>query len=447
MTRAPYKWGSDQKLAVIKRHSLAKHEVLRTYLLEYFQTLVTPQQEEPRLTLVDGFAGGGVYHHEVTGGVVLGSPFVFLEAAKEAEELINRDRQKALRLNADYFFVDIDQAALALLEQTLRSEGHGDRIGRDIRLLKGRFEAVAESIRSSIRSKNPRNGRSLFFLDQYGYKEVPTPLIRTIFAELPAAEVILTFNVDAFISYASDTPLTAGLLQQIGIPDVLQGRSIEDIKRSERDFRLYIQSCLYRGLVEACGARFYTVFFIRTEGHGDYWLVHLSQHPRAQDVMTRVHWAQNNNFIHYGGAGIDMFRVLGYSADRDVSLTGQSSFGFCFDDPAAQASVSALMEQLPRVIHARPEGMSFGELFAATCNTTPADSSKFKEALAKLVAHKEIEIVSIVSGGSKAEENGRLGNHGFAPDDAGMVSGSSRGRDIFPRVAEDGEAVAVKEGR
>jgi len=53
------------------------------------------------------------------------------------------------------------------------------------------------------------------------------------------------------------------------------------------------------------------------------------------------------------------------------------------------------MEQLPRVIHARPEGMSFGELFAATCNTTPADSSKFKEELAKLVAHKEIEIVSI----------------------------------------------------
>ena len=39
--------------------------MLRAYLLEYFQTLVTPQQEELRLTLVDGFAGGGVYqaHH------------------------------------------------------------------------------------------------------------------------------------------------------------------------------------------------------------------------------------------------------------------------------------------------------------------------------------------------------------------------------------------------
>ena len=395
MTRAPYKWGSDERLAVIKQHSVAKHEVLRAYLLAYFQTLVTtPQQEELRLTLVDGFAGGGVYQHETTREVVYGSPFVFLDAAREAEALINRDRQKPLRLNADYLFVDIDQAALALLEKTLRLEGHGDRIGQDIRILKGRFEAVAESIRASVRSKNPRNGRSLFFLDQYGYKEVPTPLIRTIFAELPAAEVILTFNVDAFITYASDTPLTAGLLHQIGIPDVLQGRSIEDIKRNERDFRLYIQSCLYRGLVDACGARFYTVFFIRTEGHGDYWLVHLSQHPRARDVMTRVHWEMSNNFIHYGGAGIDMFRVLGYSADRDDAYTGQSALGFCFDDPAAKASVSTLVEQLPRVIHARQEGVSFGELFAATCNTSPADSAKFKEALATLVAHKEIEIVS-----------------------------------------------------
>jgi len=48
--------------------------------------------------------------------------------------------------------------------------------------------------------------------------------------------------------------------------------------------------------------------------------------------MTRVHWGQNNNFIHYGRRGIDMSAWLGYSADRDVSLTVQLSFGFCFDD-------------------------------------------------------------------------------------------------------------------
>lgn len=319
---------------------------------------------------------------------------MFLEAVKEAEVLINVKRQKPLQMKKDYFFVEADPEACNYLEKCLQERGFGERIGTDIKVLSSRFENEADQVKAFIRTKNPRSGRSIFLLDQYGYKDVPTSLVRSILTDLPAAEVILTFNVDSFINFASDSPVTASLLQQIGIPDVLRGRSIEDIKKNEKDFRLYIQSCLYRGLVEACGARFYTPFFIRTEGHGDYWLVHLSQHPRARDVMTRVHWANNNNFIHYGGAGIDMFQVLGYSAELDDSLTGQGNLGFCFDDLAAKASVDTLMEQLPHIIYANQEGISFGEVFAATCNTSPADSAKYKEALALLVQEKDIDIIS-----------------------------------------------------
>lgn len=394
MTRAPYDWQAGDP-PTIKQHSLAKHEVLHAYLVKYIQTLViSPHQEELRLTLVDGFAGGGIYQHELTKATVLGSPFVFLSAAKEAEALINLQRQKPLRMNVDYFFVEVNPDAFRLLNRTMDEQGYKQRIGSDIKIVNSRFEIESEGIRKFISNKNPRNGRSIFFLDQYGYKDVPTPLIRSILSELPAAEIILTFNVDSFINYASDSPLTTNLLQQIGIPDVLRGRTIEDIKGKEKDFRLYIQSCLYRDLIEACGARYYTLFFIRTEGHGDYWLVHLSQHPRARDVMTKVHWEKNNNFIHYGGPGIDMFRVLGYSADRDASFTGQSSLGFCFDDPAGDSTLAALTEQLPHIIYANQEGISFGALFATTCNTSPADSTRYKEALVRLVQLKEIEIVS-----------------------------------------------------
>lgn len=175
----------------------------------------------------------------------------------------------------------------------------------------------------------------------------------------------------------------------------LRGRTIEDIKKNEKDFRLYIQSCLYSDLVRACGASYYTLFFIRTDGHGDYWLVHLSQHPRARDVMTSVHWSKNNNFIHYGGAGINMFHALGYSAERDTKFTGQTLLeGFQFDDFAAEASVSKLMEQLPRLIYSNENGIMFAELFAGTCNMSPADSAKYKEALARLAQLKIIEIIS-----------------------------------------------------
>jgi three-Cys-motif partner protein len=395
MPRLPYQWPANGSPATIKQHSVAKHEVLRSYLVDYIQTLVvSPHQEELRLTLVDGFAGGGIYIHDTTRQTVLGSPFVFLEAAKVAGELINCARQKPLNVNIDYIFVELDQSACDSLRRTLVGNGYGERIGKDIQLINGAFETTTEHILQFIVKKSPRKGRSIFLLDQYGYSDVPASQVRAIFNALPASEVILTFNVDAFLNYASDSDVTRKTLTDVGIPDVLRGRTLEDIKRSEKDWRLYIQSCMYRELVDACGARYYTLFFIRTDGHGDYWLVHLSQHPRARDVMTRVHWSKNNHFIHYGGAGIDMFKVLGYSADHDSSFTGQGSLGFCFDDVAGESSVSTLMSQLPHIIYAHDEGISFGELFATTCNSSPADSIRYKEALERLVQHKEIEITA-----------------------------------------------------
>ncbi|GMR18666.1 MAG: hypothetical protein BMS9Abin33_1098 [Gammaproteobacteria bacterium] len=83
MTRKPYNWkdGPD----VIQQHSIAKHRILQAYLAAYFQTLVSsPSQEVLRFTLVDGFAGGGLYVHDATRELVKGSPFICLNATKEA---------------------------------------------------------------------------------------------------------------------------------------------------------------------------------------------------------------------------------------------------------------------------------------------------------------------------------------------------------------------------
>jgi three-Cys-motif partner protein len=384
-----YQWNPRGTPPEIEAHSIAKLEVLREYLLAYFQTLVMPGQDRMRLTFVDGFSGGGLYVDPDRKVEVLGSPLVMLNAAREAEALINLGRQKPFKIDAQYFFIDNDKAAMESLTTALSDRGFSDKVGGEIRLVPSTFADVAAKIRDAAAERSPRAGRAIFFLDQYGYKDVPAAEINAIFARLPGAEVILTFNVDSLINFISDSPLTEKSLETIGIPDALRGRSIQDIKNKEADFRLYIQSCLYPELVRKCGARFYTVFFIRTSGHGDYWLVHLSQHPRARDVMTSVHWTKNNHFIHYGGAGLDMFSALGYAPSNDNSLSGQA---FLFDNPAAKRSINTLMEQLPKLIYARPEGYVFGELFGVHCNSTPADSQKFKEALAALADLGEVEI-------------------------------------------------------
>ncbi|WP_127165845.1 three-Cys-motif partner protein TcmP [Xanthomonas euvesicatoria] len=394
MTLTPYTW-DDGVPATIQQHSIAKHEVLREYLVAYLQTLVTtPAQDALSVTLIDGFAGGGVYKHQDTKELFLGSPFIFLEASREAEALIAIGRQKPLRWNLDYFFVEKDKNAHRHLKYALEERGYGFRIDKDIHLINGSFDKHANNLIQFVKKKSPIKGRSIFLLDQYGYSHVPASQIRNIFHTLPTAEVILTFAVDAFINFAADNEATRRILKRIDLPDVLKGRTLEDIKRVEKDFRLYIQSCFYKELVEQCGAKFFTVFFIRTTGHGDYWLVHLSQHPKARDVMTTVHWSKNNHFIHYGDAGLDMFHTLGYRASADSHFTGQNELGFCFDENASNASVDALVNQLSPLIHAQPEGITFGELFATHCNSSPADAQKYRLALEKLIDYKEVTAIS-----------------------------------------------------
>jgi hypothetical protein len=212
----------------------------------------------------------------------------------------------------------------------------------------------------------------------------------------------LTFAVDALLTYFSErSELTKGILQKIGIPEVLRGSSFEDIKRSDKHWRLMVQSCLYQELVEKCRAKYYTLFFIRSDrGHGDYWLIHFSQNPRARDVMTRIHWRNNNHFIHYGGPGLDMFRALGYVSKNDDRIAGHQPALFEFDEAAKQASTNQLVTQIVPMIYADSDGMTFAELFATTCNLSPASADIYRDAIDILRGHREIEVISSSTGKS-----------------------------------------------
>lgn len=399
MPKKHYDWSDGP--AELQQHSVAKHKLLKSYLAAYFKTLGSiPSQDVLRVTLVDGFAGGGAYVHKETRELHVGSPFICLEAVEEAEKLINHEqRSKKTRFDIDYFYVEKDKSAASHLEKMLRDRGYGAQLGNNLKLLTGDFNQHAENIIEFIAKKSPRNGRSIFVLDQYGYKEVPMPLLAKIFDKLPKAEVILTFNVDAFSTYA--TSKSNGFsLESIGIPQIFPGKSIEEIKSSDKNWRAWIQSQLYPQIVNASGAKFHTPFFIRSKaGHGDFWLLHLSMHHRARDVMTNVHWEQSNTFIHYAGAGLDMFKV-GHIVDADEHYSRQSKLGFTFDDDARNQSEQKLLEDIPRLIHAHEEGMNFESLFASTCNTSPATSSIYKTVLSTLAKSKDLEIIT-ASGGNR----------------------------------------------
>ena len=89
-----------------------------------------------------------------------------------------------------------------------------------------------------------------------------------------------------------------------------------------------------------------------------------------------------------------MFQMIGYDPSHDAKHKGQSALGFEFDDVARKASIHALNEQIPRQIYAHNEGLSFGELFATTCNHSPASAAIYRESIGELIEEKVIEVVS-----------------------------------------------------
>lgn len=388
-----YSWknGPDE----IQQHSIAKHKILQSYLSAYFQTLVGGGQprDEFKLTLVDGFAGGGLYYHADTKELVKGSPFILLNAEREAEFAINRTRTKPVRLDVSHFFIEAKKDAHLHLRKVLTEEGYGSRLEKNIFLRHGLFQNEAASIIEFIKKKSPRNGRSIFILDQFGYKAVPKSLLNRILSSLPSAEIILTFAVDSLLNFADEANFQNGL-KQIEIPRCLGDRTFSEIKEDHRDWRLFIQSALYKELVTDCGAQHYTPFFIRNrQGHGDYWLLHLSQHHKARDVMTAVHWKNQNDFIHYAGAGLDMFNMVGYDPAYDDEHRGQNRLGFEFDDIARSHSVAALKEQIPQIIYGTEEGMTYARLYAGTCNLSPAHSDIYRQALFELSSEGVLRIL------------------------------------------------------
>jgi three-Cys-motif partner protein len=400
MTKKKYEWEIGQAPPILHVHSLAKHEVLRAYLSRYVKVLAAnPRIDRLRLTLVDGFSGGGHYRHEHTSKELSGSPLIFLESTRGVEAEIRVGRSKPFVLDAHYMFMEEDPQTLAYLRALLVERGYRDLLvdGR-IQLYSGAFADKVDEVVRFIQRKG-RTGRSIFLLDQSGYKDVPFGLLSRLFATLPQAEVILTFAVDALADYLGNNPTSEQIVKDLGFGDDLDLRDFAKTKGAS-DRRFFIQSRLSPVMHRRSGARFFTPFFIVSrESNRDYWLVHLSMHERARDEMARLHWEFHNHFRHNGGAGLDM---LGYDPKSDNSLTGQEDFDF--DDKARQRSQDQLRIDLPEVLMKHRDGIPFGELIRTTCNSTPATTDIYQGTLDALLGDKDIVVSS--SDGSQHRTRG-----------------------------------------
>ena len=277
--------------------------------------------------------------------------------------------------------------AMSYLRNVLSESEHRRLLDDKIHLLPGEFGDHVQRIIEDVKRRG-RAGRTLFFLDQFGYTDVPLGTIRTILAELENAEVILTFATDFLIDYLSEDESSQRILERIGIS--LPPKEIATAK-DEREWRRAIQFRLHREIPERTGARYYTPFFIRSaDSHRDFWLIHLSGHWKARDVMVGLHWQENSSFAHFGGSGLGM---LGYDQTIDAELTKQRLLpGFFFDQTALISSQEELMGQLPRHLHRYEDGIPFSDLFAKLTNETPVTADIMRDVLKDLVREGLIQV-------------------------------------------------------
>lgn len=405
--RDGYVWQIGKELPLIEPHSIVKHKVIGAYLHAYIKILCSlPQRETLCLSLVDGFSGGGLYRRP-EGDLHLGSPFVLLNTVRQAEAEINAKREQAnirarIDVRSQVFLIEKNIHACSFLRKSLPE--HYSSTPRDqIHVINADFLSQINVIITAVK-KHGRSGRCIFVLDQYGYKEVPLQQLSLIFSQLPGAEIILTFAIDALINYVSafnkhrqgKSLAWAGYLTPDEYDDLAQIKAAQDPA-----WKFRIQSCLIEKFRCDSGAKFVTPFFIMSrESHRGYWLLHLSTHSKANDAMKELHWELHNTFAHYGGAGLDM---LAYDPREDLGLNNQSALEFMFDSDAEKRSKICLLDDVPNQL-ARTGEISFGTFAAATANDTPVTKAMLKETLITLTRAHDIELVT-PSGGRRRSEN------------------------------------------
>ncbi len=381
-----YHWRIGSQIPTLGVHSVAKHEIFERYIDAYISTLTkSHQQTRLKLTIVDGFCGGGRYC--LLGQEVDGSPLRMLQAVERAETKLREARTRGFTIEADFVFVDQKKEHLDFLENVLRSRGFGSRIGSSIRLYHGAFEDFARDIIGDIRRRG-RAHRSLFFLDQYGWSGVRMSTIRKIMDELANPEVVLTFMIDALINLLCEKNSEIRALADIDFSreDV---RALIDMKE-RRGWKRLIQNTIYKHIQRVTGAEFYTPFFVHPpESHRDYWLLHLSKHHQAREEMGNVFWGMQNTMEHFGSAGFD---ALGFDPSVDVR---QGMMDYLFDDNAKARSKDALLAQIPDLLFgadSNGRALTKRELFASRANDTPVVSSIVDDQLAELRDSGEIII-------------------------------------------------------
>lgn len=377
--RNKYIWSSELKNAPpIQAHSKIKHSIIRDYIHSYLKVVANPLTSHVKLSIVDGFCGGGLYRAE-DGMSHFGSPIIILDVLRETIAEILADRlleniKREFSLECDVYFVDKDLGAINALKEVAAAHlivEDGLPLKISAHFIHAGFVDVYKDISQKI-----GKSKAIFILDPCGYTETPLPIIHEIMQE-PGhkREMIWTLMIDSMLAYANEDSVA---LINAGYSSILNL-----FRKEDEPSNFSLQKEIFLTVSREVGVPFFTPFAVKQQLGWNYWLIHLAWHHRASEVMKEVEHRHANQREHYGRSGLKM-----------MASEGERVYLFNQDD--IERGRDVLREDIPQILsECDDEGITFEDFMKRTYNETPLKSDVIKETL---ITHEDIEVSTITKG-------------------------------------------------
>jgi three-Cys-motif partner protein len=262
-------------------HTVAKVEVLRAYLVAYFQILGTSKPGQT-LLYVDGFAGPDEYRNHPHG-----SPSAALLAAQEAMRN-SQDRWKAGKLHCAFIESDTKRFENMVRKiEPFRAQG-----GVEIHTYNTDFVTGLAKLRNDVPAPFSKAHPLFVFIDPFGATGAPFDTIKDILSS-DCSEILINLDADGIgrIFRAKASANHDALLTTI-----YGDRSWTTELDDSQDFPVLCRKALHlytEKLKTIPGVRYVFAFEMQsTSGTLNYFLVFASKHPlglvKMKEAMKRI---------------------------------------------------------------------------------------------------------------------------------------------------------------
>jgi three-Cys-motif partner protein len=257
-------------------HTLAKIEIVRQYLVRWFQILGL-KHRSGRLVYIDGFAGPGAYTNTSDS-----SPLAALRAAAQALQSTPAIGSKEFC----FLFTEKEQWCAEHLRAVIKKEVLPRQIQWDVR--QESFEDGVGGILKEIRLNGQQLAPTFAFIDPFGATGLPFRVIQEILS-YPSCEVLLNLDSDgiARLFKASDFAKNEAHLHSLFGDGTW--RSVLHPSAGIRELSRQILTLYKQRLRSITGVRYVFAFAMHdANGRLSYHLVFASQHPLGLEKMKEA---------------------------------------------------------------------------------------------------------------------------------------------------------------